>query len=751
MADSETVRIQSVEKWYSARLRIADLGNNVYRDLRLTMASMNIATIPDPIVDLPKGLAPLVDLAYNLRWTWRRETQELFRQVDPVLWEANVSPVKILRGVRDWKDLESLPGFVESVASEKGNLAAYLADGEDSPLAHLNRQIEDRPVAYFCAEYALHTSMNQYAGGLGILAGDHCKEASDCRLPFIGIGLFYRRGFFHQMIDWSGRQEARYPTYPPVDLPIHRVADPATGEELNVSLEFPGRDVLAAVWLMRVGRTPLILLDTDLPTNNPEDRKITSQVYTNQREMRLYQETVLGIGGVRALRKLGIEAGCFHLNEGHSALLLLERMRELVVKGMGHEEALEAVRRTSVLTIHTPVPEGNERFDAALVASALKRFVAGSSLIESQLLKDGLGADKDPTVFDMTAFGLRHSSAANGVSLLHGRTADKTWSSVLGTSVVGITNGVHMPTWMGNEMRSLLERHGAKFDLCSEFEVNSEDRPSWRPALDLASDELWAAHLAQKRALIFWAQNRLFEQFARHGQGPSVLRKFADALDPDAFLIGFARRFATYKRAALLFSDLKRALSLLDGQGRKIQIMFAGKSHPSDRGGQAVIQQVFDLCQSSELAGKVFLLEDYDMESGAKLVQGADLWLNNPRRPLEASGTSGMKAAANGVPNLSILDGWWDEAFQPNPRNGWAIGDATVPADSRRQDRRDALALYKALEKEVVPCFFDRDPSGLPQRWIQIMRRSIADSLYSFSTVRMLRDYSQEMYIPKSQ
>jgi starch phosphorylase len=710
------------------------------------MSPIDIPTLPVPALDLPPALTALGDLAFNLRWTWRPQTHELFSCINPEKWGANVSPVKILKEMRDWSGLEADSDFVARVAAEKQNLDEYLLGGEASPLSDLNRRIGERPVAYFCAEYALHTSMNQYAGGLGILAGDHCKEASDCRLPFIAVGLFYRRGFFHQMIDFSGRQEAFYPRYLPEELPMHRVADPATGEPLNVTLDFPGRDVQAAVWLMRVGRTPLVLLDTDLATNMPEDRKITSQVYTNEREMRLYQEAVLGIGGVRALRALGLDPCCFHLNEGHSALLLLERIRGLVVDGMGFHEASDHVKRSSVLTIHTPVPEGNERFSALLVKNVLERFIEGSSFSEHRLLADGLGADEDPAVFFMTPIGLRHCTAANGVSLLHGRTADKTWSEVLGKAVTGITNGVHMPTWLGSEMRGLFEAQGAEFDPGTWLEVGDGERPQWSPALDLDSHKLWQAHLAQKRRLIVWAQKRLFEQFARHGQGPTHLARFEHALDSDAFLIGFARRFATYKRASLIFSDLKRVLKLLDGMGRKVQILFAGKSHPSDRGGQAVIQQVFDLCQSPELSGKVFLLEDYDMESGAHLVQGADLWLNNPRRPLEASGTSGMKAAANGVPNLSVLDGWWDEGFHPAERNGWAIGDDSVPADAKRQDRQDAKALYKALEKEVLPCFFERDGTGLPTKWVEIMKRSIADSLFSFSTVRMLRDYSEEMY-----
>jgi starch phosphorylase len=696
----------------------------------------------------PRALQLLFQLAYNLRWSWRRETQALFEKVNPSAWAKNVSPVKLLLQVKDWSIFEEGSELADQIAREHDLLSEYLATPDGSPLAALNKQIGERPVAYFCAEYALHTSMNQYAGGLGILAGDHCKEASDCHLPFVAVGLFYRRGFFHQSLDWSGRQEVVSPSYLPEELPLLRVLDSQGGDPLTIRLELPGRDVQVGVWLMEVGRMPLVLLDTDFPENRPEDRKITSQVYTNQREMRFYQEVVLGIGGVRALRAIGIHPSSFHLNEGHSAMLILERLREFVAGGQPLDKAIESVRKASVLTIHTPVPEGNERFSAELVREVLGPIVSASALSLDSILENGLGADEDPGVFDMTAYALRHASAANGVSLLHGQTADATWKTVLGKTVTGITNGVHMPTWLGPEMRDLFEEAGAKFDPWTELSVLPEQRPIWEPALQLDGARLWDAHLKQKRKLIVWAQQRLFEEAARHGQGPTYLSQFSHALDPDSFLIGFARRFATYKRAALLFSDLERFLNLMEGSNLKIQILFSGKSHPTDRGGQELIQKVFELSQSPSLFGKVFLLEDYDMETGGNLVQGVDLWLNNPRRPLEASGTSGMKAAANGVPNLSILDGWWDEGFDPKQLNGWAIGDRTTPKDLRRQDRKDSKALYSALEKHVIPCFKDRDEFGIPQKWVQVMKNSIASSLYSFSTERMLRDYAAEMYVP---
>ncbi len=674
---------------------------------------LSIPTLSSPSPALPASLGGLDALAKNLYWSWHPAAAKVFATLSPELWASKASPIEILRRT-DLSRAAANPALVSDVQAALADFNKYLSV-----------QIKTGgTIAYFCAEYGLHESSNLYSGGLGILAGDHCKEASDLALPFVAVGLFYHFGFFHQMVDWEGRQEHLYPLMTPENSPLDRVCERGTQTPLTIYLDLPGRKVAAAVWRLAVGRVSILLLDTNVPENTPEDRAITGQLYTSGREMRFYQEIVLGIGGVRVLRALGIEPSVWHMNEGHSALLLVERLREG-----------EAVAKDSVITIHTPVPEGNERFDAKLVQELLAPTLAGSKLKIANLLKKGLGADHDPNVFDMTAFALRHSRAANGVSLLHGETADATWREIAGYPVQGITNGVHMPTWLGPEIAALSA--SPKVD-------EGEDRPDWLGAFSIPDRDLWAAHQAQKQALIEFARAKIFRQQERHGVGPDGLRAIASQLDPDAFLIGFARRFATYKRASLIFNNEARLAKLLK---QNVQIIFAGKAHPGDRGGQQLIAEVYEKTQSPRFRGRVFLLEDYDMEIGRYLVQGVDLWLNNPRRPLEASGTSGMKAAANGVPNLSILDGWWDEAYRDGAhQNGYRIGGRKTLPNSATQDKKDAAELLTILESEVVPRYFDRNREGLPEAWIQLMKESIASSIYSFSTTRMLRDYLKHLY-----
>lgn len=662
---------------------------------------------PLPDLRVPGALEGLDRLAYNLHWTWSPLAQEAFAALNPELWAAKAGPVRIVRET----DLDKVASDVaEKVRLAVSELDEYLSAGKSDPVD---------PIVYFCAEYGLHETFNLYAGGLGILAGDHCKEASDLDLPFLAIGLFYRRGFFRQMVDFEGRQEHLYPEFLPHLCPVREAAGP-DGKPLAVSVPVPGRILHAKVWRVDVGRTPLLLLDTDIPENAPEDRMITSQLYTSGREMRLYQELLLGVGGARAVYALGLKPTVWHLNEGHSALLLLERL----LRG-------EKTAKDSVITIHTPVPEGNERFDARLTKKLIEPVIAGSSLKAAALLKKGLGADGDPKVFDMTAFALRHSRAANGVSILHGQTADETWREIAGYPVQAVTNGVHMPTWLGPEIAGLFRE--VEFD-------DTQERPEATSVFDVPDEALWQAHQAQKQRLIAFARKRLFVQFARHGHGPDELREIAEWLDPDSLLIGFARRFATYKRASLLFSDEKRLAKLLK---QNVQIVFSGKAHPSDRGGQALIAEVYERTRDPKYRGKILLLEDYDMEVGRHLVQGVDVWLNNPRRPLEASGTSGMKAAANAIPNVSILDGWWDEAARKD--NGFIIGDRKA-RDVEAQDAADAEALYRTLERQVLPLFFDRDTKGLPKRWLPVMKAAAASSLSAFSTERMLRDYLRDLY-----
>lgn len=676
--------------------------------------------------DLPKPLARLADLALNLRWAWHAPTYQLFTRMGgeggPVMRLVHADVAALA------KDKE----YVKAVEAAAADLDAYLAATKTGD-----------PAAYFCAEFGLHETFSLYSGGLGILAGDHLKEASDQNLPLVAVGLFYRGGFFRQMVDSTGRQEHMPPVLNPELLPMRRVVD-AGGADLNVTISLPGRDVVAAVWRADVGRVPLIMLDTDLLVNSAEDRKITSQLYTSGRDMRLHQEAVLGIGGAKALAALGIEPRVWHMNEGHSALLLVERLRALTSAGKSLEEATAQVKASSILTIHTPVPAGNERFGADHAAEVLAPTLNGCPLTINELQKRGLDSEKDASIFDMTGFAIRHSRAVNGVSLLHGKTADKTWRKIAGFEVGAVTNGVHLPTWLGPEMAEAFAAGGFTLHPATAMpRTAGKTRDDFAGLGQVTDEALWNAHIAQKRRLIAFARQRMFAQHARHGEGPAELKTWLESLEEDALILGFARRFATYKRAHLIFSDERRLAKLLNGKGRPVRLIFAGKAHPADRAGQALIAQVYQKAMSPKFRGKVFFLEEYDMEVGRHLVQGVDVWLNNPRRPLEASGTSGMKAAANGIPNASVLDGWWDEAHEggKNP-NGFAIGGRKTLADEKAQDKADALALYEILEQEIVPRFFSPDKRD----WLPVMRRSIESSLWAFSTARMIEDYDREMY-----
>jgi starch phosphorylase len=599
------------------------------------------------------------------------------------------------------------------------------------------------PVAYFCAEYGFHESMQIYSGGLGILAGDHCKSASDAAIPFVGVGLLYRRGYFRQQIDADGHQEHAQPDIDPGMLPLRR-ARAANGSALQVSVDFNDRQVHAAGWVAQVGRVPVLLLDTDLPANAGPDRPITHILYVRGREMRLCQELILGIGGVRALDALGVEPSVWHLNEGHSAFLLLERARQLLDRepGVPAGEALRQVGRNAVFTIHTPVPAGNETFDRGLLVKNLAPWLDATGMPAEELLELGRGRTDDPNApFDMTAFVLRHASGANAVSRLHAETATATWAEVAGHPIGAITNGVHVATWLGRPMRRLYER------ALGTFLASDHASPDGLEGVQaIADDDLWAGHMQQKRELTDFIAGRLARQFARHGESPDQLREVEHALNPKAMIIGFARRFATYKRADLLFRDEDRLARLLSNAQRPVQIVMAGKAHPADRPGQRVIQRIFELSRSDRLRNRVFIVEDYDIRIARFLVAGVDIWLNNPRRPLEASGTSGMKAAMNAVPSVSILDGWWDEGY--NGHNGWAIGRREPVADEDGQDAADAESLYRLLEEEIVPTFFERDEEDVPHAWLQTMRAAVAASIWQFSTARMLIEYVDELYRP---
>ncbi|HET8776679.1 MAG TPA: alpha-glucan family phosphorylase [Candidatus Limnocylindria bacterium] len=709
------------------------------------MTSLHVPTLPGHDFNLPAELQGLDELAYNLWWSWTPRAQSLFSRIHPSGWARHRNPIAVLRytdHVR-WAELTADEDFMVDASRVLDEFGRYMSNGSDSWYRSSPQRQMPGPIAYFCAEFGIHESMQIYSGGLGILAGDHCKSASDAALPFLGVGLLYRRGYFRQQIDADGHQEHAQPDLDPSQLPLRR-ARGRDGAPLVVKVQIQERDVHAAVWVAQVGRVPILLLDTDVPINDKADRPITHILYVRGREMRLCQELVLGIGGVRALRALGIEPAVWHLNEGHSAFLLLERARELVraTPGLAAGEALRRVGSDAVFTIHTPVPAGNEVFGRDLVVPALASWFEATNADPAELLELGRGHTDDPNApFDMTAFVLRHATGANAVSQLHGETANQTWRELAGHPIDAITNGVHVPTWLGRPVRRIIkEAIGVPLGV----DLNGPDSLDGLGSLDDA--ELWSAHQQQKRELVAFLEGRLARQFARHGESPTLLRQVRGVLDPDALTIGFARRFATYKRADLLFSDEERLARILGSAERPVQVIIAGKAHPADRPGQQVIQRIFELSRSERLRGRVFIVEDYDMRIARFLVGGVDIWLNNPRRPMEASGTSGMKAAINGVPSVSILDGWWDEGF--NGSNGWAIGDREPDGDDAAQDAADSAELYRLLEEEIVPRFFDRRSGSVPASWVETMRASIASALWQFSTARMLTEYVDRLYLP---
>jgi len=706
------------------------------------MDPVHVPSIPDATFPLPPRLEGLRRLAYNLHWAWSPRTRNLWSLIDRTAWTRYRNPIPVISGPTNWSLLLDDEKFLAEYHDALAEFDEYMANGSDHWFQRKFADQLDGPIAYFCAEYGVHESLGIYSGGLGVLAGDHMKSASDMALPFVGVGLLYRKGYFRQSIDADGHQEHNYPDYDLSRLPLSRVQD-ENGLPLTVTVELPGRDLAVAVWLAQVGRVPVLLLDTDVAENAVEDQPITNILYVRGREMRLHQELVLGIGGVRAIRALGLTPAVWHLNEGHSAFLLAERAREFVAAGSTLDEAWASVRRNSVFTIHTPVSAGNERFDADLVRRVAGGLLEAGGVSVQPLLDLGLGMDGDRGQFDMTAFSLRLTHGANAVSQLHAETANGTWEGITDHRILGITNGIHGPSWVGQPVVELLARRlNADLDA---LDAGSRQEPFWERLEKIPDMELWDAHLRQKRELAIFVRGRLRSQFARHGEAPSVLAELEQALDAGVMTIGFARRFATYKRAGLLFSDIDRLARLLWDADQPVQIVFAGKAHPADRPGQKVIQEIFQRSRSPQLRGRVFILEDYDIRVGRYLVQGVDVWLNNPRRPLEASGTSGMKAAQNGVPNISVLDGWWDEGYEED--NGWAIGGREMNPDEAAQDWSDAQDLYRLLEDDLVPRYYDRT-KGVPTRWLDVMRRSMATTLWQFSTTRMLQEYTEQLYLP---
>ncbi len=700
-----------------------------------------IPTLATTELPIPERFGRLYDLAYNLWWSWDEAGADLWRAVDVQLWERYRNPVEMLAAVEraTWQRLAESEDFADQYANTMRRFDAYMA-AKDTWFER-NHGKSDRSVAYLCAEFGIHSSLPMYSGGLGVLAGDHTKSASDLGVPFVGVGLLYRRGYFRQQIGALGGQQNLNPVLDLARLAARPVASP-TGGHLKIPLQFPGRVVKAAVWSIAVGRVSLLMLDTDINENDPSDRPITSMLYVRGREARFCQEYVLGVGAVRTLRALGLEPAVWHVNEGHAAMSLLERISGEVTGGATLEDAERSVRAKTFFTLHTPVPAGNERFDFGLAEKYLGHWPATVGTDIHHLQQLGSSRQGDEGMFDLGALAIRLASSVNGVSQRHGEIVNRDWSHLLATPGIGITNGVHSPTWMSRPMNRLIrESLGPNWSTDLIEDPNASDI-----IRDLPDQEVWDAHQNRKDVLTTFAQGRIRGQLARHGGSPDELRSIDRMMPSDRLTIGFARRFATYKRATLLFHNIPWLQAILTNPDRPVQLVFAGKAHPADQEGQALIRHIHELAQSPELKGHVYLLEDYDIRMARFLVQGVDVWLNNPRPPEEASGTSGMKAAMNGVLNLSVLDGWWIEGF--TGKNGWAFGHESDIGDHDRQDAEDAVSLYQLLQDQIVPLFYDRDDSGIPLGWVQLMKEAMASSGGDFSSNRMVADYVSKAYVP---
>ena len=698
---------------------------------------------------LPEALAPLSELAGNLWFCWHAEAVDLWQRVDHHLWpRLGHNPVALLNQVSQQR-LEALAqdsGFLAQLERVMDQMRGYLAAGK---CAFLNgRAPENFTVAYFSAEYGLAACLPLYSGGLGVLSGDHLKSASDLNLPLVGVGLAYGQGYFTQYLNPDGWQQEEYHPNDFWNLPMELVLD-QQGGELTISVDIEGQPLAARVWKVQVGRVPLYLMDANLEANPPELRSITYQLYGGDRLMRIRQEILLGIGGVRLLAALGLEPNVIHMNEGHSAFASLERIRQLrQQRGLSFDEAREVVRASNCFTTHTPVPAGNDYFDPELVKRHFGAYVAELGISLPVLLGYGRVNPADQSEqFCMTVLALRLSGFANGVSRLHGRVSRKMWAGVWphfpveDLPITHVTNGVHIPSWISNDAAYLYLRY-----LGPGWMEDPDSQAVWQAIEEIPDAELWRVREHRRGQMVDFVRRTLSAQRARRGANAEELRQAGEVLHPEALTVVFARRFATYKRAVLIIQDTDRLARLLNDPQRPMQLIFAGKAHPKDDEGKEFIRRIASLTSDPRFTGRLVFIEDYDINTARYLVQGADVWLNTPRRPLEACGTSGMKAAANGGLHLSVLDGWWDEGFQPGL--GWAIGRGEEHPEDYPQDEVEGRALYRLLENEVAPLFYRRDADGLPRGWIAYIKKSLLTLCPVFNSHRMLEDYAELGYLP---
>ena len=698
---------------------------------------------------LPSKLQPLLEIAQNMWWCWNPEAIQLLRRVDPELWEKLDHNPKAVLGNLSAERVDELlrdTAFLAHLTEVRAELDRYMTftTWYDNEHGDLKRQ----SIGYFSLEFGLHECLPLYSGGLGVLAGDHLKSASDLGLPLAGVGLAYQHGYFRQYLNHDGWQQEEYRENDFYNMPMMLELDDS-GQPQIVEVEYPGRRVLAKIWRVQVGRVPLLLLDTNLRRNEPGDREITSRLYGGDNDMRIRQEILLGIGGIRALAKLGFNPTVCHLNEGHSAFLSLERIRRLRREDkLPFAVAFEMVRASNVFTTHTPVAAGNDTFPNEMVAHYLQPLLADLGIGMDELLALGRQEPANRAEpFCMTVLALRLAQCINGVSELHGHVSRSMWQRVWPgvpvheIPITHITNGVHVQSWACSEISRLYERY-----LGPRWYEEPTNQSIWERVAHIPDSELWRSHERMRERLVGFVRARLREQLRRRGANRALIKSAEEVLDPEALTVGFGRRFATYKRANLILRDPQRLARLLGNPDRPVQILFAGKAHPHDHPGKELIRQIVHLSQQPEFRRRLVFIENYDIQVARYLVQGVDVWLNNPRRPLEASGTSGMKVPVNGGINLSILDGWWCEGYKGD--NGWAIGAGEEYDDTTYQDEIESLALYDLLEAEIVPAFYERGTDGVPREWVRIMKNSMRRVIASFNTNRMLEEYVKRFYIP---
>ncbi len=699
---------------------------------------------------LPESLKSLKTISQNLFWSWNPEILKLFRRIDPVLWaESGHNPAKML-GIVSQQRLEDLAenkGFLSELRRASDMLDNYLK----SPTWYSKdtKEHEDTTIAYFSAEFGIHESLPLYAGGLGILAGDHLKSASDLGLPLIGVGLMYQKGYFRQYLNIDGWQQEVYVSNDFYNMPVELVRD-ENGKPITITIDYPNSVVTAQIWRIIVGRINLYLLDTNITANSYEDRLITAQLYGGDNKMRIRQEILIGIGGLRALEAMNIEPQVCHMNEGHAAFMAIERIRQASCKkSISFEHALELTRAGNVFTTHTPVTAGNDEFPPKLINEYFRNYIGDLGISDQHFLSFGRidPNDKNET-FKMSVLAIKLSSYRNGVSALHGEVSRGMWSGlwphlpVNEVPISSVTNGIHMKSWLPDDIHTLYERYvGLNWASGEMF-----DKSLWSNIDQIPDEEIWRMHQRCKTRLVSFSRNRLKEQMQRRGTYHTELNWADEVLDPDALTIGFARRFATYKRGNLLLRDPERLMRLLSNKDRPIQIIFAGKAHPRDTEGKEIIRRIVHFANQYGVRRHIVFLEDYDINVARFMVQGVDIWLNTPRRPMEASGTSGMKAAINGAMNVSILDGWWCEGY--DSEIGWAIGSGESYDDAEYQDMVESQALYNILENEIVPLFYTRAADNLPRAWIHRMKNCIRKLTPMFNTDRMVADYTSQSYVP---